>query len=260
MNDGNQGSEALVYFPPLFPRMLESSVFARNAVASLQTRQTASSEAAVQGTSLKRITDLASAPGSKRPRLESGASISEIGPAAQPLPQDRPSLGSRVITEDEGSYSDAASVLLHLSDDYGLAGIGAVPLPRDSALAAAHVCIEASNMGGTRNGLDNEWFSVLGPSDAEEGESDGHLGVSGADAASMILFVSKKRARGLSGLPAVSSSPHRPQQSTRPWPGMQGTSSAVALPGSGNGVFHDMNGAASGKKMKKKVSSQKDPA
>jgi hypothetical protein len=267
MNDGNQGSEALVYFPPLFPRMLESSVFARNAVASLQTRQVASSQAAAQGESLKRVADLASAPDSKRPRLEqvenpdgSSAGVSEVAPAAQPLSQDRPLLGSRVITEDEASLSDPASVLLHLSDDYGLAGIGAVPLPRDSALAAAHTCTEASNMAGSRNGLENEWFSLLGPSDADEGESDGHLGVVGADSASMILFVSKKRSRGLGGLPAVSSLPHRPQQSTRPWPAMQGTSSAVALPGSGNGVFHDMNGAVSGKKMKKKGPSQKDPA
>lgn len=262
MNDGNQGSEALVYFPPLFPRMLESSVFARNAVASLQTRQ-----AAVQGDSLKRIGDLASAPGPKRPCLEqaensdgSSAVVPKVGLAAQPLSQDRPSLGSRVITEDEASHSDPASVLLHLSDDYGLAGIGAVPFPRDSALAAAHACIEASNMAGTSNGLENEWFSLLGPSDVEDVESYGPLGVAGADSASMILFVFKKRARGSSGLPSVASSAHRPQQNARPWPAMQGTSSAVALPGSGNGVFHDMNGAMSGKKMKKKGPSQKGPA
>jgi hypothetical protein len=266
-NDGNQGSEALVYFPPLFPRMLESSVFARNAVSSLQTRQVASSEAAVQGESLKRIADLASAPDSKRPRLEqvenpdgSSASVLDVVAAAQPLSQDRPILGSRVITEDETSHSDPASVLLHLSDDYGLAGIGAVPFFRDSALAAAQFCIEASNMAGTSNGLENEWFSLLGPGDAEEGESDGHPGVVGADSASMILFVSKKRARGSAGLPLVSSSANRPQQSTRPWPAMQGTSASVALPGSGNGVFHDINGAASGKKMKKKGLSQKDLA
>jgi hypothetical protein len=263
-NDGNQGSEALVYFPPLFPRMLESSVFARNAVASLQARQVASRQAAVQGESLKRTADLASAPDSKRPRLEqaenpngSSAGVPEVVPAAQPLSQDRPLLGSRVITEDEASLSDPASVLLHLSDDYGLAGIGAVPFSRDSALAAAQFCVEASN-AGTSKGLENEWFSLLGPSDAEEGESDDLIGVAGADSASMILFVSKKRARA--GLPLASSLANRPQQSARPWPAMQATSSAVALPGSGNGVFHDINGAASGKKMKKKGHGQKDAA
>jgi hypothetical protein len=265
MHDGNQGSEALVYFPPLFPRMLESSMFARNDVTSLQTRQLAASQSATQGAALKRIADLASAPGSKRPRLEqvgnpdaSSASVVTAGPAAQPLSQDRPSLESRVITEDEASHCDAASVLRDLADDYGLAGIGAVPLPRDSALFAAHVCTEASNAAGTSNGLENEWFSLLAPNDAEEAELE--AGLAESDFASLILFVSKKRARGVAGLPVASSVPNRPLQSTRPWPGMQGTSSAVALPGIGNGVFHDMNGAVSVKKMKKKGPSQKDPS
>lgn len=123
-----------------------------------------------------------------------------------------------------------------------------MPLPRDSALAAAHSFVEnrSSGMYGNRPG--NEWLSLRAPCDAEEAELSGLPDATGVELGSMILFVSKKRPRGFTGLPGASSLLHRPQQAARQWPGAP---SGALLSGGGNPAFHDVNGVMSGKKMKK---------
>lgn len=244
LRDGNQGAEALVYFPPLFPRMLESSMLAKIDIAARESRKTISDEVGVDGGVPKRNADAVDVHDSKRPRLEQASDAGSGADAAKV--HEHPRLESCVITEDEASHSNAASVLLDLSDDYGLAGIGAVPLPRDSALTAAHSYTQTSNGAALRNGGFNEWTAFLAPCDAEEAEGDGKSDLTAVELGSMILFVSKKRSRGFAGLPSAASLPHQPHQMARAWPG---TSTVPALPGGGNGVYRDANG---GKKMRKK--------
>lgn len=110
--DGNQGSEPLVYFPPLFPRIRECGVLARRDVSALQSQMY---PIPIQ------VEDVGAFP--------SGADSSKSMEQTDV---------HRVVTEDEASRSDAASVLIDISDDFGLVGMGAVPLPRDSALAASN--------------------------------------------------------------------------------------------------------------------------
>jgi len=190
IHDGNQGFEALVYFPPIFPRMQECAVLAKADVESLWSR---SMEAAAN----EQIVTI----GPESEEDEDGKL-----PATEPVPK-RPRLldPNRVITEDEASQSDAASVLMDLSDDYGLAGMGAVPLPRDSALSAAHY---TANVTGSSTTIaiqaQNEWLASNPLCDPEEFNAAAQTNPGDTASGSMILFVSRKRPRGFAGTAASS--------------------------------------------------------
>lgn len=135
----NEVSEPLVYFPPLFPLVKECSLVAQTNV-ELMNSQSYSSEDVVVGEEDKTT--------------------------------------HSIVTEEEASHSDAASVLIDLYDDYGLAGLGAIPLPRDSALAASAFAAPIPNNRQSSNRGDY-------PSGGENVEGN-----------AVILLTTKKRRRG----------------------------------------------------------------
>jgi hypothetical protein len=98
-------TEALPYLPPLFPRMLETSILAQNC---LNITENASDERKHES---KEAVDSTL----KRP-------ISMVEVAEE---------------EKNTSGKEARSILSELCDDYGLVGVGAIPLTQDSILAAA---------------------------------------------------------------------------------------------------------------------------
>lgn len=168
----NPISEPLVYFPPVFPRMRQCGLQASYAVENTK---------------------------ATRRMSEAGASVSVAAATAEP--ESEPSDGSTAkrprvangtfVTEDEASHSDAASVLLDLSDDYGLAGIGAIPFPRDSAIFAGNIQNDAtSSHAGTGVG----WNSSLWPSDFAESEELRQTNCAN-DPNAVVLLVSRKRHR-----------------------------------------------------------------
>lgn len=124
--DGAQGSEMLVYFPPLFPRLRESAIIAKESVE------------AIRGSTATRKRDLLPDPqlmSSKRLKVSDDEYVDACVTTLPPA----------IVTEDEATKSDAASVLLDLTDDYGLVGIGAIPLPRDSALCAGQIAYNSTS-------------------------------------------------------------------------------------------------------------------
>lgn len=191
--DGSTGAEGLVYFPPLFPRVLECSRLAKQDVESLRSQRPVRSYP--NGDDRKRSSDGSSEQEAKRPRLDSGSE----GNGSSVLAFYDPAKDPPLITEDEASHGDAASVLLDLTDDYGLVGIGAVPLPRDSALSAG-TSVAGWSWGQSIGAGSSDLHRY--PCDIEEARlgllNDGRDG--GSD--SMILFVSRKRPRGYSGPPS----------------------------------------------------------
>ncbi|GKY97067.1 hypothetical protein MPSEU_000665200 [Mayamaea pseudoterrestris] len=144
------------------------------------------------------------------------------------------------VTEDEAIYGDAASVLNDLADDYGLAGIGAVPLPRDSALLAGWLTTETKKSQPT-DAVDI-WLSQLPPCDNEEKSSFLAGDYNAVTRDRMLLLVSRKRTRDGEGLSFFASSTIAP--------GNTSYASGVAKSlQSINTYFQDANG----KRLKKKI-------
>ena len=162
-NDGSQGQESLLYFPPLFPCIQECHRLASSQINGL----------------------------SPESKLLVG---SEDGGSTQDNVLTH-SIAPEIVTEDESSKNDAASVLVDLRDDYGLAGVGAVPLPRDSALFSGTVNFSSSESGEHCVRL-NEWLSDTSPGDSEEIELSGHTTLPLSHADKILLVVSRKRPRG----------------------------------------------------------------
>lgn len=246
-NDGNSGYEPLVYFPPLFPRLLECSELARLGVETLRAHRLAENDAAT-----KRISDGSEPANAKRQKLEGDNIADEADDASERqmlVPQKKPSNEARLITEDEASHSDAASVLFDLSDDFGLAGIGAVPLPRDSALSAANSSVLVDQDTGTYGGAGVWYSSSRYPADAEEAQV-ARLQPS-RDLNSMVLFVTRKRTRGFAGFAGQVAYPFTA--------GMQlsaGASGTLSGSFTATELYPDVNGT--GRKTKKKPANQKD--
>lgn len=162
--DGNQGTEPLIYFPPLFPRLLECAKLAGRDVFALQTQ--IHPPIAFNG-------DVGSNPTG---HLVKPAEVEELSDSQH-----------RVVFEDEASRNDAASVLIDISDDFGLAGMGAVPLPHDSAISASFHSVHPG-VGSITEPFPTEW------SEFQEIENVGYSGVD-----SMLLLTSKKRSRKTAG-------------------------------------------------------------
>lgn len=234
--DGNQGSEEVAYFPPLFPLMLECSELASKDIENLQPGQMVP---------VKPAADAAIPPDPKRPRLELDAKSVKANSSdvIESLPAGSGSQPKAEAIRNEVIHSDPTSVLLGLREDYGLAGNGAVPSSRDSALSAACTFVELqSTPVGTMSG--NEWASPQFPCDSEEADTTGRRDMG---LGSMILIVSRKRRRGFVGLPMTSAG-------TSLWAGGPSVSSNPAT----HGPLNDFNLAGQGKKSKKKSASQRD--
>jgi hypothetical protein len=210
LHDGNQGSEALVYFPPIFPRMQECADIAKGDVESLRSRLSASDGQIV----------------------DSGVGAKQSGESLVAHAEQKPSSIDvhRVITEDEASHSDAASVLMDLCDDYGLAGMGAVPLPRDSALTAANCSHEPANATLFASTAQNDWLASTPLCDIEEFQAAVQLDPAGQNAGSMILFVSRKRPRGSAGQPGTSQLSRGLTSGTGGWNGVSAVSASAFYP------------------------------
>ncbi|KAL7563718.1 hypothetical protein ACA910_020408 [Epithemia clementina (nom. ined.)] len=227
--EGSQGMELLVYFPPLFPRLLESSIIAE----SVQ-----SQKGKVSG--MKRPANGEDPTAVKRLKLDDGGF----------LPICLTAEGPSVVTEENASQNDAAAVLFDLTDDYGLAGIGAIPLPRDSALFAGQIMTES---GSKLVSTMTDSLCMIQPIDHEEVEEmRTHNANSLTDPQSLILFVARKRHRGQMGMQAFQL-PLRPQQNVVvPWGPLAVASSVPQNPPPSNGLY-GTNGIDSGEKQKKKL-------
>jgi hypothetical protein len=304
--DGNQGSEALVYFPPLFPNMLLCSMQAGRDTEALLASKAAAIPEGTYDDSLD-DNDLPfkrkeleapeghGAPNSKRLRVQQPSipSVASTGitspgqvlvpgalPAATqaatataplahlnqsiatgpqhqmvPVPKTEVISDVRRIIDDDG----ASSALFGVDEDYGLLGIGAIPLPDDAALSAAHAFVGTSAFTYPSLGVGHAFFESANPCDAEEAE-----GVSRQNKKtslnSMLLFV-KKKSRGYAALPDKQGQLYRPPHGLPPradagWAGAHGLTPSALLPGGGNLPFAEMNGAISPKKVKKKPLNQ----
>ena len=232
--DGNQGMEMLVYFPPLFPRLIESSIIASESVQSLRRSIPRN----------KRVRPNVDPLSSKRPRIADG----EFIPAS--LTAEVPP----VVTEETASQNDAASVLFDLEDDYGLAGIGAIPMPRDSALFASQMVSGMSSNIMSADARTCEVVAHAEPSDHSEAEEmrTSNLVAQPSSKSSVIVFVSRKRQRGQMGLQSFQH-PIRSQQNMSnvlvPWGPL-----AVPAPSPpiSNGVSYATNGADLGDRFKRR--------
>jgi len=223
--DGAQGTEMLVYFPPLFPRLLESSMIAaenvdRNRIPPNNKRML--------------LPDPNLAP-RKRVKTDKGEYIPACATAAS----------SPVVTEEEALESDAASVLLDLTEDYGLAGIGAICLPRDSALSSALVTIENSSNVLLADAADAVDFVSNEVAEAEERQG---LNTPANHSNSVILFVSRKRPRAPMHMLQASHRAHMAMNSNQAW----GTNPPPSLVAS-NGPLYGTGEFESTKKHKKKL-------
>lgn len=238
--DSNSGDESLVYFPPLFPRLLECHEAAQSDIA----RRLLSSSAERQSSESLAL------PVQKRPRLDSDSFVDILGFDAADASADSDSQKRSAellmtpghVTEDEASHKDAASVLLDLREDYGVVGIGAIAIPQDSTLAAAAASVSPHHGTQLSDLLTDGVASVQ-----EEAEQILAKGLE-----SVVLFVSRKRPRGYAGYSNQSSSSfHRLPTGPPVW--AMGVNS---LPRSQDGVvsFADANGAS--KKIKKKILAQ----
>jgi hypothetical protein len=220
--DGNQGNEPLVYCPPLFPRILESSRLAKSDTALLMSRVTAS-----QGRKRSAPDNTSSTPLAKRVREESvTTAVSE-----------KLMFGFSETFENTGKSLPPDP----LGDDFGLGGTGAVPLPRDSALAAAYAFVDTLVIpDGSDALLPSEWLSNGEACCAEEMSRarDG-----GPSLKSMILFVTRKRARGYSGRPNTN---YNGGAISTPW-----ASFASAVSQNPNNFVMGNSGPLTGKRPKK---------
>lgn len=168
-HDGSQGSEALVYFPPVFPRMQEC--------ASLAKKDTET----IWPPFLDKKSGLDTVQHVDSSRGLSGVPDSE-----------------RLVTEDEASYSDAASVLLDSFDDYGLAGIGAVPFLRESVIYAGNASRRVTTNQIVTADSTSEWISSTPVSDLEEFHIPWKVEQTGCNPCSVVVYVTRKRQRGSS--------------------------------------------------------------
>lgn len=256
IRDGNQGSEPLVYFPPLFPRLLQCSVQAKLEIGAVLAKnaQKASghglmaSSGSVKASELKRQADSSEGHAAKRPKIEAVVLPSTVHPPLLPH-----AATASVDTDDEASQSDASKILLELDEDFGLVGLGAIPLPTDAVKASAKTAIEVPKqaLDADQILMQTEGLELLPPESSEELDivrTSGHIGSLNA----VILFIKRKR-RQFSGALAVYRPAPAPADVGWPIPsGLPGRD--VSVPQPGNGVFHDVNGMhTSAKKIKKKA-------
>jgi hypothetical protein len=121
-----------------------------------------------------------------------------------------------IVTEDEASQWDHASLLFEMGEDYGLLGIGALASQSDSTRDASLLSVDALAYPKWKDpyetdGLDQELFTSTISCDAEEVESHAWGKTVDSFLDTMLLFVTK-RARmttpsGYMGVPATSAAP-----------------------------------------------------
>ncbi|GAX13843.1 hypothetical protein FisN_5Lh264 [Fistulifera solaris] len=222
-----QGEEPIFYTPPLFPRIVESSILAESDSEFIISSSVA--DAAIK------ISPNGDHRDAKRLRLDHEFEHSEdvLFDIALDLED---------IKKDD-SYSQSLAVP-SLVEDFGMAGAGAVPLPRDSALAAAHTAVVPMKLSYYKEATD----CFIG-NDVFEAEKESPSFVDESTLKSVILFVSRKRPRGQVVRPVTS----QPGKAYRvPLPGSLGPPSILAAGKSVNGVIHEHNGSLTGKQMKKR--------
>ena len=230
--DGHLAQEALVYHPPLFPRLLECFDMAVSKSSSL-----------VKGTKRKGSED-PSHPITKRPRLVPDTLAEDGCLSKGPRSPGELEMEIEVVGTQ---CDDAESTPSEVDDDFGFAAVGALPLPNDSIIAAASTSLRA--LAGARGDTNVEWFFERFPSDSEESQRR-----TLATMNAMILFVSRKRSRGLHAHPGGVMGVQRVQAGGPIWASNVHTSSQYEL----SDMYLDLNGAR--KKPKKKPHSQKDGA
>jgi hypothetical protein len=221
----SQGEEPIIYTPPLFPRIVESSILAES-----------DSEFIISSSA----TDVAIEPlpngdhrDTKRLRLD------------HELDQSDDALFDIALDLEDIHKEENISQSLpvpSLVEDFGMAGAGAVPLPRDSALAAAYTALVPMPHSYFREAMD--CFNSNHVSESEAGGS-----VNESTMKSVILFVSRKRPRGHMVRPVTS----QPGKAYRvPLPGSTGPPSLSAVGKRVNGIIQEHNGSMTGKQLKKR--------
>lgn len=230
--DGSQGDEPLIYTPPLFPRVIESSILAKSDTELLMSSSVTAAVPLEEGR-MKRAAFNRELPYAKRPRLDDELIHSEEALIDIALDMD-----------DEQKVETTDLSVPNLVEDFGMAGPGAVPPPRDSALAAACTALVPVPHSYFQETVD---FSIFG--NASDAEELGRFSQREPSMKSVILFVSRKRPRGQMVRPGVSQSTPANRITV---PGASGVAVSSVLGKTINGVIHDVNGSMSGKQVKKK--------
>jgi len=228
VKDGKQGSEALVYFPPLLPKLQEC---ARQARMDITSKALSREKRPVPDTPEDFLVKRLKVDDSAVSAAFSGNRPGNVQPMA--------------ISEDEALHSDAASFLLDLDEDFGLIGVGAIPHPTYASVASLADSLETGrySLDADQALLQSDWSNDVTQCDFEELDCSRVAQPNENSLGSVVLFVGR---RPRQRLPVPVGNMVRPP----------GNLASAAIPGGsvglGNGAIHDMNGdSAFAKKTKK---------
>ena len=229
-SEGSQGMELLVYFPPIFPRLLESAIVAPESVPSPISRESRN----------KRVRPLIDGLPVKKLKLAGGEFMDTSVTAHDPP----------LVTEENSLKNDAAAVLLDLTDDYGLTGIGAIPLPRDSALFSNQILADSRP---NSSAVLDDFEAGAHPIDHSESEESRHLDSHARGTSnSLVLFIARRRQRGQMGMPVYQPGRSHPNLNNVvvPWAHPVAGSATNHYHPASNGLYGS-NGVESGDRQKK---------
>ncbi|KAG7373212.1 helicase domain protein [Nitzschia inconspicua] len=201
--DGNQGNEALVFFPPLFPLLEDSAKRARhNYYTNLSsfTRNEKEEILDIVGETHDHLSTKRKPEGSfsderhaeKRPRVEiqatqeNGILYSDDSSKITPPQLSKKSLETATIVQHPAQQNRNDLTISPIEEDFGLLGSGAIARPVDSASYSSY---DSVRIGGFHASTDKfDFLSYPIPCDAEETrESSFHN--SGKSMGDVILFV-----------------------------------------------------------------------
>jgi hypothetical protein len=218
--DGSQGWEPLVYGPPVFPYV---HIIASKVARELSALKSSSIDKRVRNEILDGNDGQKT---SKRQKLESDSyldaaiaveitqKLREGGihtklqppPASQPgnsaavhIPRAAPGTESNppIISEDEMSSSNPQMTLLALDEDFGLLGVGALPLKSISAHEAAKHTVEISQYFTSTGGTPNHLLVTQNPETDPEESEFAFKNRPCTDLGKIILYVSRKKLQGM---------------------------------------------------------------
>jgi hypothetical protein len=212
--DGNQGTEPLVFFPPLFPLLEESAkrakwdyFYAPSAIlGDFSEKSLAAAESGTANNLKRKPSEIFASKlhETKRPRLElESQSIPAIVTDTKATPTQALTLSGNALPAENGSPArktpstgtaevvtvDADSESHIIIEDFGLLGIGALPRPVDAASFSAHDSVWNGRCQTSSDRYDFLSFPVA--SNAED--TNGFvLNDIGHGMSSMLLYVKKR--------------------------------------------------------------------
>ncbi len=290
MRDGNQGCEATVYFPPIFPSFVSFSAQAdveaqrwlRTSLEETMSTDVASAERDDLKRKQPEPSSFVATQNSKRFKAQNAVSDTwdiDLLPLAEHLVDQVFPPSPRAFHRDQTPHkavTPAATIaeqlnfpgrfssdngtlevtdfeyLRDVNEDYGLAGIGLLPPVLQSINAAGIALVECSASAQDTENLAGDFEMNLYniPCDAEEAENAGRTTGNCTLLNSIILFVVKQKPQISAG---TVGQPFRMGQNLigeSPWTAMPNNLPSLSYIGGNNGAVVDVNGGA--KKTKKK--------